>query len=177
MTGGREEFVEINNENLPRKYVIYADNSKGKVNGIGNVAISEHHSLSNVMLVDQICYSLVSVSQLCDTSMKVCFYPDEVIASKLSDDSQVFKNHRSRKLYIVNFKEQPAAAPWCLMAKTGVGWLWHRLLGHVGMKLLNKLSKHDYVKGLEKVKLRKTSPAVHVKPAKKLELPIVRRLS
>ena len=52
MTGGREEFVEITNVNLPSKYVIYADNSKGKVNGIGKVVISKHNSLSNVMLVD-----------------------------------------------------------------------------------------------------------------------------
>ena len=111
MTGGREEFVEITNENLPSKYVIYADNSKGKVNGIGKVVISEHNSLSNIMLMDQIGYSLMSVSQLCDTGMKVCFYPDEVIASKLSDDLQVFKGRRSGKLYIMNFKEQPAAAP------------------------------------------------------------------
>ena len=87
MTGGKEKFVEINNENLPSKYVIYADNSKGKVNGIGKVAISEHNSLSNVMLVDHIGYSLMSVSRLCDIGMKVYFYPDEVIASKLSDDS------------------------------------------------------------------------------------------
>ena len=76
MTVGREEFIEITSENLPSKYVIYADNSKGKVNGIGKVAISENHSLSNVMLVNQIGYSLMSVSQLCDTGMKVTFYPD-----------------------------------------------------------------------------------------------------
>ena len=31
-------------------------------------------------------------------------------------------------------------------------------LGHVGMKLLNKLSKHKYVKGLEKDKFEKDKP-------------------
>jgi hypothetical protein len=32
-----------------------------------------------------------------------------------------------------------------------MGWLWHRRLGHVGMKQLNKLIKHDLVRGLKDV--------------------------
>jgi len=32
-----------------------------------------------------------------------------------------------------------------------MGWLWHRRLGHVGMKQLNKLVKHDLVRGLKDV--------------------------
>jgi hypothetical protein len=30
-----------------------------------------------------------------------------------------------------------------------MGWLWHRRLGHIGMKQLNKLVKHDLVRGLK----------------------------
>jgi transposase InsO family protein len=33
-----------------------------------------------------------------------------------------------------------------------MGWLWHRRLGHVGMKQLNRLVKHDLVLGLKDVK-------------------------
>ena len=36
-----------------------------------------------------------------------------------------------------------------------VGWLWHRRLGHVGMKQLNRLLKHDLVVGLKNVKFEK----------------------
>jgi hypothetical protein len=32
-----------------------------------------------------------------------------------------------------------------------MGWLWHRRLGHVGMTQLNKLVKHDLVRGLKDV--------------------------
>ena len=36
-----------------------------------------------------------------------------------------------------------------------MGWLWHRRLGHVGMKQLNKLVKHDLVRGLKDVEFEK----------------------
>jgi hypothetical protein len=38
-----------------------------------------------------------------------------------------------------------------------MGWLWHRRLGHVGMKQLNRLVKHDLVLGLKDVKFEKAS--------------------
>jgi hypothetical protein len=36
-----------------------------------------------------------------------------------------------------------------------MGWLWHRRLGHVGMKQLNRLIKHDLVRGLKDVVFEK----------------------
>ena len=36
-----------------------------------------------------------------------------------------------------------------------MGWLWHRRLGHVGIKQLNKLVKHDLVKGLKDIVFEK----------------------
>jgi transposase InsO family protein len=36
-----------------------------------------------------------------------------------------------------------------------MGWLWHRKLGHVGMKQLNKLIKHDLIGGLKDVTFKK----------------------
>jgi hypothetical protein len=38
-----------------------------------------------------------------------------------------------------------------LVPKSSMGWLWHRRLGHVGMKQLNILVKHDLVRGLKDV--------------------------
>ena len=34
-------------------------------------------------------------------------------------------------------------------------WLWHRRLGHVGMKQLNKLIKHDLVRSLKDMVFKK----------------------
>jgi len=36
-----------------------------------------------------------------------------------------------------------------------MGWLWHRRLGHVGMKQLNKSDNHDLVRGLKDVTFEK----------------------
>jgi hypothetical protein len=36
-----------------------------------------------------------------------------------------------------------------------MGWLWHRRLGHVGIKQLNRLVKHDLVRGLKDVMFEK----------------------
>jgi transposase InsO family protein len=36
-----------------------------------------------------------------------------------------------------------------------MGWLWHRKLGHIGMKQLNKLIKYDLVIGLKNVTFEK----------------------
>jgi hypothetical protein len=36
-----------------------------------------------------------------------------------------------------------------------MGWLWHRMLGHVGIKQLNRLIKCDLVKGLKDVTFEK----------------------
>jgi hypothetical protein len=36
-----------------------------------------------------------------------------------------------------------------------MGWLWHRRLSHVGMKQLNRLIKHDLVRGLKDVVFEK----------------------
>ena len=52
-------------------------------------------------------------------------------------------------------------------------WLWHRRLGHVGMKQLNRLVKHDLVRGLKDVVFEKNNFVALVKPANKLETPIL----
>jgi transposase InsO family protein len=44
------------------------------------------------------------------------------------------------------------------MAKTNMGWLWHRRLAHVGMKNLHKLLKGDHVLGLTDVCFEKDRP-------------------
>jgi transposase InsO family protein len=36
-----------------------------------------------------------------------------------------------------------------------MGWLWHRRLGHVGIKQLNKLVKYDLIRGLKDITFEK----------------------
>jgi hypothetical protein len=39
-----------------------------------------------------------------------------------------------------------------------LGWLWHRRLGHVGMRNLAKLVKGDHIIGVENIKFDKDRP-------------------
>jgi hypothetical protein len=43
----------------------------------------------------------------------------------------------------------------CLIAKTNMGWLWHRRLAHVGMKNLHKLLKGEHILVLTNVHFEK----------------------
>jgi hypothetical protein len=43
----------------------------------------------------------------------------------------------------------------CLIAKTNMGWLWHRRLAHVGMKNLHRLLKGEHILGLTNVHFEK----------------------
>ena len=80
-------FRELAENDSPRKYVTFGDNSKGKVVGLGKVAISHYSSIQNVMLVESLGYNLLSVSRLADFGFNVLF--TEV-------DCQVFRrdNHK-----------------------------------------------------------------------------------
>jgi hypothetical protein len=45
--------------------IIFGDGNHGKVKGLGKIAITTEHSISNVFLVESFSYNLLSVSQLC----------------------------------------------------------------------------------------------------------------
>jgi hypothetical protein len=62
------------------------------------------------------------------------------------------------KLYLVDFAKEEADLDACLIAKTSMGWLWHRRLAHVGMKNLHKLLKGEHVLGLTNVTFEKDRP-------------------
>jgi hypothetical protein len=56
---------------------------------------------------------------------------------------------------LVDFNANKAQLSTCLFTKSSMGWLWHRRLGHVRIKQLNKLVKHDLARGLKDVTFEK----------------------
>ena len=89
-----------------------------------------------------------------------------VTVFRRSDDSVAFKGVLEGQLYLVDFKK--AELDTCIIAKTNMGWLWHRRLAHVGMKNLHKLLKGEHILGLTNVHLIKTGFVAHVKQGSKL---------
>jgi hypothetical protein len=69
MTGNPQMFTSLD-ENVDGEYKItFGDNSKGKVQGLSKVAISNDLSVSNVLLVALLSFNLLSVGQLCDLGL------------------------------------------------------------------------------------------------------------
>ena len=67
MTGDARMFNSINtNGNDGYDSITFGDNGKGKVKGLGKIAISNDMSISNVLLVESLNFNLLSVAQLCD---------------------------------------------------------------------------------------------------------------
>jgi hypothetical protein len=54
-------FTSLKEDGVCQDKIIFGDNSKSKVKGIGKVAISNDHSLSNVLYVASLSFNLLSV--------------------------------------------------------------------------------------------------------------------
>jgi transposase InsO family protein len=78
-----------------------------------------------------------------------------VIVFRRSDDSIAFKGVLDGQLYLVDFNDNKAELNTCLIAKTNMGWLWHRRLAHVGMKNLHKLLKGEHILGITNIHFEK----------------------
>ena len=110
--------------------------------------------MDKVMLVESLGYNLMSVSMLCNLDMVVVFGRYGCVMIMEADHSKVFEGFRRGDLYIVDFSTGPQPA-MCLLAKASEGWLWHRRLGHAGMRDLHTLVKKKHVIGIEGVKFLK----------------------
>lgn len=66
-------FTSLDEEGGSREDIVFGDDGKGKVMGLGKIAISKNQSLSNVLLVNSLSYNLLSVSQLCKLGFNCLF--------------------------------------------------------------------------------------------------------
>ncbi|GJW38730.1 putative ribonuclease H-like domain-containing protein [Tanacetum coccineum] len=97
-----------------------------------------------------------SVSQMCDKKNSVLFNDTECIVLspnfKLIDESQVLlRVPKKNNMYSVDLKNiVPKGGLTCLFAKatSDESKLWHRRLGHLNFKTMNKLVKENLVRGL-----------------------------
>nr|GEU45388.1 putative ribonuclease H-like domain-containing protein [Tanacetum cinerariifolium] len=110
----------------------------------------------NVYFVKDLKYNLFSVSQICDNKNSVLFTDSECIVLgrnfKLTDDIDVLlRTPRQHNMCIINLNNiVPHKDLTCLVAKISADeyMLWHRRLGHLNFKTMNKLVRHNLVRGL-----------------------------
>ena len=140
MTEDKSLFVDPNLTASTQKYITFGDNNREKVIGLGKVAISKDKNIDDVLLVQSLGFNLMSVGKICDLCMLVLFSISKCIVFMASDNSFVFEGNRKGDLYIVDLSKGPLVRT-CLLAKATEGWLWHRRLGHAGMRNLQTLVK------------------------------------
>ncbi|GJT18097.1 putative ribonuclease H-like domain-containing protein [Tanacetum coccineum] len=135
-------------------YVSFGDGG-GKITGKGTIKTGKLE-FENVHFVKELKYNLFSVSQICDNKNYVLFTDSECIVLgrdfKLKDDKHVLlRTPRQQNMYAVDLKNiVPHKNLTCLIAKASVheSILWHRRLGHLNFKTMNKLVRNNLVKGL-----------------------------
>nr|GEV11730.1 ribonuclease H-like domain-containing protein [Tanacetum cinerariifolium] len=145
------EFEETN-----RGYVNFDGNPKGgKITGKGKIRIGKL-DFDDVYFVKEFKFNLFSVSQMCGKKNIILFTDTECIVLssdfKLLDDNHVLlRVPRENNMYNVDLKNiVPSGDLTCLFAKATLyeSNLWHRRLGHINFKTMNKLVKSNLVRGL-----------------------------
>nr|GEX71145.1 ribonuclease H-like domain-containing protein [Tanacetum cinerariifolium] len=138
------------------KYVAFGGNPKGgKITGKGKIRTGKL-DFDDVYFVKELKFNLFSVSQMCDKKKIVLFTDAECIVLslefKLPDENKVLlRVPRENNMYNVDLKNiVPSGDLTCLFAKETLDEsnLWHRRLGHINFKTMNKLIKCTLVRGL-----------------------------
>nr|GEY56096.1 hypothetical protein [Tanacetum cinerariifolium] len=127
----------------------------GKITGKGIIK-TDKLEFENVYFMKDLKYNLFSVSQICDNKNSVLFTDYECIMLgrdfKLKDDTNVLlRTPRQNNMYSIDLNNIATHKDLtCLVAKPSVdeSMLWHRRLGHLNFKTMNKLVRHNLVKGL-----------------------------
>nr|GEV37473.1 putative ribonuclease H-like domain-containing protein [Tanacetum cinerariifolium] len=145
------DFEEIN-----EGYVAFGGTPKGsKITGKGKIKTGKL-DFDDVYFVKELKFNLFSVSQMCDKNNSVHFIDTECIVLssdfKLADENHVLlRVPRANNMYNVDLKNiVPSGDLTCRFVKATLDEsnLWHRRLGHINFKTINKLVKGNLVRGL-----------------------------
>jgi hypothetical protein len=90
---------------------------------LGKIAISNDHSISNVLLIESLNLNFLFVAQLCDFEFSCNFTVDDVLISSVDGSNLIFKGFRHENLYLVDFSSNEERLTTCLFSKTSLGWL------------------------------------------------------
>ncbi|GJW23022.1 putative ribonuclease H-like domain-containing protein [Tanacetum coccineum] len=152
MTGNKSYLTDF--EEIDGGFVAFCGNSRGgKITGKGKIR-TDNLNFDDVYFVKELKFNLLSVSQICDKKNSILFTDTEcfVLSSdfKLADENHVLlKVPRKDNMYSVDLKniilKGGLTFPYA-KATSDESNLWHRRLGHINFKTLNKLVKWDSCK-------------------------------
>nr|GEZ92409.1 hypothetical protein [Tanacetum cinerariifolium] len=126
-----------------------------KITGKGTIKTGKLE-FENVYFMKDLKYNLFSVLQICDDKNSGLLTDSECIVLernfKLTGDTNVLlRTPRQHNMYSINLNNIIQHKDLtCLVAKASTAecMLWHRRLGHLNFKTMNKLVRHNLVRGL-----------------------------
>nr|GEW91888.1 hypothetical protein [Tanacetum cinerariifolium] len=163
------EFKELNGG-----YVAFGGNPKGgKITGKGKIRTGKL-DFDDVYFVKELKFNLFSVSQMCDKKNNVIFTDTECIVLysdfKLPDaNHMLLRVPKENNMYNVDLKNIVLSGDLtCIFAKATLDEsnLWHRRLGHINFKTMNKLVKGNLVRGLPSIFFENNHTCVACKKGK-----------
>ncbi|GJS20961.1 putative ribonuclease H-like domain-containing protein [Tanacetum coccineum] len=143
-------------EEIDGGFVAFGGDPKGgRITGKGKISTSKL-DFEDVCFVKEFKFNLFSVSQMCDKKISVLLTDTECVVLspdfKLLDENHVLlRVPRKDNMYSVDLKNiVPLGGLTCLFAKATLDKsnLWHRRLGHINFKTINKLVRGNLVRGL-----------------------------
>ncbi|GKB46194.1 ribonuclease H-like domain-containing protein [Tanacetum coccineum] len=154
MTGDKDKLSDF--KEFKGGYVAFGNDSKGgRISGKGTIKTS-CIDFEKVSYVEGLKFNHLSVSQICDKKHNVLFTDKEclILSPKfkfVDEDLVILRDPRKNDVYSLDLKNIiPSGGVTCLVAKAtkDEAVLWHRRLGHVNFKNINKLVKGNLVRGL-----------------------------
>ncbi|GKA07048.1 ribonuclease H-like domain-containing protein [Tanacetum coccineum] len=134
-------------EEIDGGFVTFGGDPKGgKITGKGKISTGKL-DFEDVYFVKELKFNLFSVLQMCDKKNSVLFTDTECVVLshdfKLPDENYVLlRVPKKDNMYSVDLKNiVPSGGLTCLFAKATLDGsnLWHRRLGHINFKTMNKL--------------------------------------
>ncbi|GKA54893.1 putative ribonuclease H-like domain-containing protein [Tanacetum coccineum] len=154
MTRNRSYLIDY--EDIDGGFVALGGSTKGgKITRKGKIRTGKL-DFEDVYFVKELKFKLFSVSQMCDKKNNVLFTDTKCVVLspdfKLTDENHVLlKVPREDNMYSVDLKNvvpQGGLTSLFEKATSDESNLWHRSLGHVNFKNINKLVKGNLVRGL-----------------------------
>ncbi|GKF07159.1 ribonuclease H-like domain-containing protein [Tanacetum coccineum] len=157
MTGNKSFLIDY--QEIDGGFFAFEESPKGgKITRKGKIRTGKL-DFEDVYFVKELKFNLLSVLQMCGKKNSVLFIETECLILspdfKLLDESQVLlKVPRQNNMYSFDLKNVvPSGGLTCLFAKATIDEsnLWHRRLGHINFKTMNKLVRGNLVRGLSSV--------------------------
>ena len=101
--GDKEAFVTLRMKE--GGMVAFGDDGKCHIIGIDKIQITPQTCLKNVLYILGLKHNLISISQLCDRSYKVCFESSLCIVTNPFDGSTIFIENRQGNIYMIDLND------------------------------------------------------------------------